>query len=72
MSHKVERPLPEEIIEARRNPNGWVYRIAGDFKQDENVPPGAIIGAWQVNSEGIIVGEFLRNDRYEPSRWPME
>jgi hypothetical protein len=70
MNRKTEKPFPEEIAEARLIPNGWVYRVGGCFRQDEHVPPEAIVGAWQVNSEGIIIGGFIKNDRYDPSRWP--
>lgn len=70
MTAKCEKPLPQEIVEARRHPGGWVYRIAGQFVQGEDVPPEAIVGAWRVNAEGTIVGEFLKNARYDPIRWP--
>ena len=64
------RPLPGEIEEAKRNPNGWVYRIAGTFSPDESVPPEAIVGAWKVNASGRIVGGFVANEKYDPKRWP--
>ena len=46
MKTKFEGPLPGEIEEVKRNPDGWVYRIAGKFQEEERVPPEAIIGAW--------------------------
>jgi hypothetical protein len=67
--NKVE-PLPGEIQEAARHPNGWVYRIAGRFGPNDGVPPEAIVGAWKVDADGRIVGEFIRNDKYDPVRWP--
>ena len=33
MKRKFEGPLPGEIEEAKRNPDGWVYRIAGKFEE---------------------------------------
>ncbi len=63
-------PLPGEIEEAKRNPNGWVYRIAGPFAPNESVPPEAIVGAWKVDVSGRIVGGFVMNEKYDPKRWP--
>jgi hypothetical protein len=67
---KALQPLPGEIAEAKRIPNGWVYRIAGKFGPDDGVPPEAIVGAWKVDAAGVIVGEFLPNQKYDPERWP--
>lgn len=67
---EVASPLPGEIEEAKRNPNGWVYRIAGSFAPNEPVPPEAIVGAWKVDAEGRIAGEFIANKNYDSSRWP--
>jgi hypothetical protein len=64
------RPHVGEMEEARRHPNGWVYRIARNFGPDASVPPEAIIGAWKVDGEGSIVGEFIHNDKYDPFKWP--
>jgi hypothetical protein len=64
------KPHAPEIEEAKRTPNGWVYRIAGRFAPDERVPPEAIVGAWRVNAAGEIVGPFIDNKNYDPVRWP--
>ena len=61
-------PYPEEIAEAKRTPNGWVYRIEGRFAPDEAVPPEAIVGAWKVNENGEIVGDFIHNPNHKPRR----
>lgn len=66
-----ERPLPEEIEEAKSWSMGWVYRIAGSFLKDEPVPPEAVIGAWRVDSQGHIIGDFVKNKNYNPHRWPF-
>lgn len=66
----IEDPFPGEIEEARRTPNGWVYRIAGRFEEGEDVPPEAIVGAWKVDADGRIVGQFKRNVNYDRDRWP--
>jgi hypothetical protein len=70
MNVEMECPLAGEIEEAKRNPNGWVYRIAGVFRENEAIPPQAIVGAWQVDGNGHIVGDFQRNPNYDPVRHP--
>lgn len=67
----VEEPFLEEIEEARRTPNGWVYRIAGRFARWDDVPPEAIVGAWRVDDQGSIVGAFVSNQQYDPKRYPV-
>lgn len=62
------KPYPGEISEARSTPNGWVYRIAGNFLPHEDVPPEAIVGAWKVNERGEITGEFEVNPNFDSSR----
>ena len=57
-------PKPGEIDEAKRHPGGWVYRIGGTFRPDEYVPPEKIIGGWKVDSQGNIVGKFIKNMKY--------
>ncbi len=32
----------------------------------DKVPPERIRGAWKVNAEGEIIGEFVPNARYRP------
>jgi hypothetical protein len=67
----VETPFREEIDEAKRTPNGWVYRIAGRFGPSDDVPPEAVVGAWRVDAQGDIVGAFVRNQKYDPKRYPV-
>lgn len=59
-------PHESEIEEAKKNPNGWVYRIDGRFGSNDGVPPEKIIGAWKVDGEGNIEGEFMPNPKYKP------
>ena len=58
-------PAPAAIEEAKHFPNGWVYEIEGDYKPDDGVPPQAIRGAWKVNAEGEIVGDFIPNPNFQ-------
>lgn len=60
-------PTSKEIEEAKNHPNGWVYRIDGDFSDDQSIPPTAIIGAWEVNSDGKLTNTFNTNKKYSPS-----
>lgn len=52
------------IKEARKNPNGWVYAIDGSYDPFGAVPPEDIMGAWKVDKDGNITGEFITNPNY--------
>ena len=65
MSPKNKPPRTARI-EARRHPGGHVYQIEGNYGPDDAVPPEAIVGAWQVDANGKIVGEFIPNPNYVP------
>jgi hypothetical protein len=67
MSELPVTPPEEAIREARRHPNGWVYQIAGRYGPSDDVPPEAIVGAWRVDADGNIVGEFIPNPNYRPA-----
>lgn len=57
--------ITEDVInEAKANPNGWVYKIEGNFGPNDSVPPESIVGAWKVDEFGNLTGEFLPNPRY--------
>lgn len=59
--------LTEAIIqEAKRNPGGWVYKIDGEYAPSESVPPDAVVGAWKVDGQGEIEGDFIPNPNYRP------
>jgi hypothetical protein len=62
---KIKTPSLGEIEAAKSHPNGWVYRIDGVFSADDDIPPSAIIGAWQVNENGQIFGDFKFNPNYQ-------
>ena len=59
-------PTPEAIAEAKQNPGGWVYAIDGHYDPNGAVPTEAIKGAWKVDVNGDIVGEFIPNPNYVP------
>lgn len=54
----------EAILEAKSNPNGWVYKIDGNFDKQDYVPPEAVVGAWKVDGNGKITGGFIPNPNY--------
>ncbi len=60
-------PTLEEIKEGSNHPNGWVYRIDGNFTDDQEIPSTAIIGAWEVDSDGKLTDNFEINKKYKPS-----
>jgi hypothetical protein len=63
---KIE-PTAGEHAEASENPGGWVYRIAGEFGPNDHVPPEAIVGAWKVDDNGKITGDFIPNAKHNPA-----
>ena len=65
-----EKPTTEEIEEAKRYAGGWIYRISREFDNSETVPPEAVIGAWNVNENGTIIGEFKWNPNYDSKKYP--
>lgn len=60
----VHTPTDEAREEAGRNPGGWVYKIQGDYGPEDAVPREAIVGAWQVDENGSITGDFIPNPNY--------
>jgi len=60
---KVE-PLPGEHAEASENRGGWVYRIEGNYDPNGAIPPEAIAGAWKVDENGKITGDFIPNPKF--------
>ena len=59
--------ITEEIInEAKNNPNGWVYKIDSGYDLSVDTPPESIAGAWKVDENGNIVGDFIPNVNYVP------
>jgi len=59
------KPTQKAKEEALNNPSGWVYVVDAAFENVDEVPKEAIIGAWKVNSNGIIVGDFIPNPNYK-------
>ena len=58
------KPDQKEIAQAKIHPNGWVYRIDGDYGGNVDIPPSAIVGAWKVDEKGVISGNFVLNPNY--------
>lgn len=65
---KIKRlPTPGAKAEAKRNPGGWVYEIRGSYGPSDFVPPQAVVGAWKVDEQGEIIGEFIPNANFKES-----
>jgi hypothetical protein len=60
-------PSAEARAEAKSHPGGWVYAIEDKFGPNDAVPPEAIKGAWAVDANGEIVGDFVPNPNYCPT-----
>lgn len=63
---KKHEVTPDVLEAARKNPGGWVYKIEGAFGPDDYIPPEAIVGAWGVDANGNLTGEFRDNPKYKP------
>jgi len=59
-------PTKGEREEAKKHPNGWIYRFDTAFSEDEAVPPEAIVGAWKVDEKGDLTGEWKDNKNFIP------
>lgn len=76
MSRRELPVYPAELVEeATRHPSGWVYAIDPDLVDDDDpytsaVPPEAIKGAWAVDAQGRLTGQFTRNPNYRPKPFP--
>ena len=62
---KVE-PSPQMIQEAKNNPGGYVYELNPKYDPNGAVPPQGIKGAWKVDEQGKITGEYVPNSNYKP------
>ncbi|QYX78524.1 type VII secretion system-associated protein [Streptomyces akebiae] len=60
--------MTDEIrAQAAAQPDGWVYAIDSYFDPNGEVPPYGVVGAWKVDSQGRLTGEFKKNPNYRPS-----
>ena len=59
------KPTQGEKDEAKKHPNGSVCRIDGDFADEDDIPPEAIIGAWKVDGNGNL-GDWKLNPNFIP------
>ncbi|MFC8362949.1 hypothetical protein ACFUIY_24130 [Streptomyces griseorubiginosus] len=57
---------PEFLAAAAENPGGSVAEIDPEYIDDPNgyVPPEAIRGAWVVDDNGKLTGEYRENPRH--------
>ena len=61
-------PLPADLrARARQTPNGWLYVVDPAMEGAADVPGIAIAGAYRVDENGEIAGEFIPNPEYQPS-----
>jgi hypothetical protein len=64
---KMNQIITDEIIrEAKNTPNGWVYKIDSNYDLTGDIRPEAIVGAWEVDGNGNITGDFISNKNYSP------
>ena len=58
---------PEMRERARQVPGTWIYLVDPAYPDTEDVPGSAVVGAYQVDDQGEIGNEFIRNPDYVPS-----
>lgn len=63
-------PSKGAIAVAAKTPGGWVYEYGGGLNPNGAIPREAILGAWQVDDSGKIIGEFRANPNYDPAAFP--
>jgi hypothetical protein len=66
MSKDNLTPFSEDIDEAKLHPNGWIYKFSKEYFLTDYVPPEDIMGAWKVDSNGNIIGDFIENPKSIP------
>lgn len=65
MSSNIKHEITADVVRAaRENPNGWVYKIEEKYGPTASVPPEGIVGAWKVDANGNITGEFIPNPKW--------
>jgi hypothetical protein len=64
----VKTPSARARAAARANRGGWVYELDPTVGEpDGEVPSHLIVGAWQSDARGEIVGDFRPNPDYRPA-----
>lgn len=66
MTKMKKTPAAGAIAEAKLYPGGWVYEFEDGYDPNGEIPPSAILGAWQVDDAGNIIGDFIPNPNYCP------
>ena len=59
---------PDLIKEAEKHPNGWIYVLDKEFQGKQEVPAEFIKGAWKVDENGKITGDFEKNPNYHGNK----
>jgi hypothetical protein len=70
LMNAFRRLPPGAVQEAAHNPGGWIYAAVGGFSYNKTPPPEALEGGWKVGDDGKIIGAFVRNPKFDASRWP--
>lgn len=61
------RITQEMRVQARTNPEGWLYVIDDPFGVCDRVSLWSIVGAFPIDSDGVIIDDFSPNEWYRPS-----
>lgn len=64
----MKTPSERARAAARANRGAWIYELDPTVRDpDDAVPPHLIVGAWQSDARGDIVGDFRPNPDYRPA-----
>ena len=61
--------IPHELRElARKAGGGWLDEVVGDHDVSGEIPVSAIKGAWRLDANGDLTGEYVANPNYGKRR----
>lgn len=73
MTAQPPPPITPQMREAARaQRGGWVYAIDPEFDPNGQVPGWGVRGAYRVDDQGAIHGDFVPNPDYRPSPTAMD
>jgi hypothetical protein len=59
------RPPSKVYEQAKKHPGSWFYQIDSPYEDAKKVPQNKIVGAWLVDKNGNLTGQFQINPSYQ-------
>lgn len=57
-------PPPDVLARARQNPGARIYKLKDRYGTLADAPIHAVLGWWDVDGKGEVLGEFVVNPDY--------